>query len=278
MFRLDAAAANRLPERDRNLVFEIGAAHGGRLCLRGSRRRRCWRGCRENLRLAARRHRQLVRNRSYRSRSAPRGWRAPSSGSCARSRKAAEAACAESRAAAACVGLGRCRIDVVRVEAELIVNLALLGIAENVVGFRDNLELLLGRFVSGIHVGMVFARELAECLANLVRRGALLYPESPVIILLIRRGGHWLLDPVSALYGAAESRAPSKTYPAGFRHPAPSTLVDASVHRLLALLLIWQQIAIRRAVSPSSSTAMPVYPLDVGLSKYHRPTPGSNFK
>jgi len=108
-------------------------------------------------------------------------------------------ASAGSGAATTRISLGCCRVDVVGIETNLIVNLALLRVAENVVGLRENLELLLGRLVSGIYVGMVLAREFAERLADLLRRGALLYPESRVVILLFRRRGHWLLDPPSVL-------------------------------------------------------------------------------
>jgi hypothetical protein len=51
------------------------------------------------------------------------------------------------------VGFRGRRIDVVGVEADLIVDLALLGIAENVVGFGKRLELLLGRLVPGLTSG-----------------------------------------------------------------------------------------------------------------------------
>ncbi len=50
--------------------------------------------------------------------------------------------------AAARISLRRRRIDVVGVEPELVVNLALLGIAENVVGLGDCLELLLRGLVA----------------------------------------------------------------------------------------------------------------------------------
>ena len=52
-----------------------------------------------------------------------------------------------------------CRgVDVVGIKTELVVNLALFGVAQDLVGFRQGLELLLGSFVAGIDVGMVFAR------------------------------------------------------------------------------------------------------------------------
>ena len=55
-------------------------------------------------------------------------------------------------------------IDVVGVEADLIVDLALLGIAEDFVGLGDGLEFLFRRFVAGIDVGVVFAASLRKAL------------------------------------------------------------------------------------------------------------------
>src|SRR5271165_5892262 len=114
------------------------------------------------------------------------GARSAGARACALARTS-KPACAE--AATASVRLGRRGINVVRVEAELVVDLALLGIAEDVVGLGDLLELLLGRLVPRIHVGVVLAREFAERLADLLRRRGLLDPEVAVIIFL-GCGGH----------------------------------------------------------------------------------------
>src|SRR6185437_554847 len=65
-------------------------------------------------------------------------------------------------------GLGRRRIDIVRVEAKLVINLALLLVAEDVVGLRDLLELLLRLLVARVHVRVILARQLAEGLADLL--------------------------------------------------------------------------------------------------------------
>ena len=111
-----------------------------------------------------------------------------------------ESACA--KAAAARIGLGCGGIDVVGVEAELIVDLALLGIAEDVVGFGDRLEFLFGRLVAGIHVGMIFARKFAEGLADVLRRGRLLHAEGGVIVLL---GWWWPLLAISRQLSAFSS-------------------------------------------------------------------------
>ena len=69
------------------------------------------------------------------------------------------------------------RIDLVGVEAELVVDFPLLLVAQNIVGFGDFLELLFGLLVAGIYIGVIFARKLAKGLADLIRRGRLLYSE-----------------------------------------------------------------------------------------------------
>src|SRR5579872_6659800 len=96
------------------------------------------------------------------------------------SREATKAACA--RSSAARVSLGCRRINIVGIEADLVVNLALLGIAENVVGLGERLEFLLRGLVPGIDVRMVLARQLAKRLANLVRCGGFLYAQDLVIV------------------------------------------------------------------------------------------------
>src|SRR5690348_12160932 len=76
---------------------------------------------------------------------------------------------------------------VFRIEAELVVHLPLLRIAQNVIGFLNVLEPLLGRLVAGVEVGMVFPRQLAVGLPNLVRRSRLGNAQRFVIVVL---GGH----------------------------------------------------------------------------------------
>ena len=88
-------------------------------------------------------------------------------------------------AAGPSVGISRRGIDVVGVKPDLIVNLALLGIAQDIVGFGQRLELLFRNLVAGIDVGMILARELAKGLANIVRRGRLLHAENFVVVLLV---------------------------------------------------------------------------------------------
>ena len=105
--------------------------------------------------------------------------------------RSAEATCAETAAAA--VGFGCSGIYVVGVEAKLVVNLALLGIAENVVGFGERLELFFRGLVAGIHVGMIFTRELAERLTDVVGRGGFLDAEGAVVIFVFVGGSGHLL-------------------------------------------------------------------------------------
>ena len=77
------------------------------------------------------------------------------------------------------IGLGLRRIDLVRVEPNLVVDLALLLVAQDVVGLGDFLELLLRLLISGIHVRMILPRRLPERLANLLRRRRLLHAKRP---------------------------------------------------------------------------------------------------
>ena len=83
------------------------------------------------------------------------------------------------------IGLGLRRVDLVGVEAHLVVDLALLLVAQHVVGLGDLLELLLGLLVAGVHVRVIAPRSLAEGLANLLRRGRLLHAKRAVIVLVL---------------------------------------------------------------------------------------------
>src|SRR5208337_1181434 len=86
------------------------------------------------------------------------------------------------------VSLGRSRIDIVRVEPKLVVNLPLLGIAEDVVGLGKRLELFFRGLVAGIDVRMILAGKLAERLADVLGGGRLLYAENAVVVFGL--GGH----------------------------------------------------------------------------------------
>src|ERR1700727_1358485 len=101
---------------------------------------------------------------------------------------------ARATAAAACVSFCRGGINVVRVKSQLIVDLALLGIAQNVIGLRDFFKLLFGLFVIGIYVRMVLSGELTERLADLFHRGSLLYAQCAVIIFLCSRHSYLVLN------------------------------------------------------------------------------------
>ncbi len=73
--------------------------------------------------------------------------------------------------------------NVVGIETVLIVNLALLGIAQDVVGFLDFLEALFSGFVAGVQIRMILARQLTVRLADLVFFGTARYTKRFVIIL-----------------------------------------------------------------------------------------------
>src|ERR1700722_5714511 len=54
-----------------------------------------------------------------------------------------------------------------RVDLSVIKTFALLGIAQQIVGTSDLLELLFGRLVPGIEIRVQFFRELAVCLLDI---------------------------------------------------------------------------------------------------------------
>ena len=85
-------------------------------------------------------------------------------------------------ASGAGISVGGCGIDVVGVKTDLVVDLPLLGIAQNIVGFRERLELFFRSLVAGIDVRMVFTRQFTERLADIVRRGGILHAENFVIV------------------------------------------------------------------------------------------------
>ena len=90
---------------------------------------------------------------------------------------------AEGRRPAAVVALLPRLLVHAPVGAELVVLLALLRIAEDLVRLVDLLELRLGRLVAGVHVGMMLAGELAVRLLDLFLRRALGDAERLVIVL-----------------------------------------------------------------------------------------------
>src|SRR5262249_55950007 len=96
---------------------------------------------------------------------------------------------ARAKTAAPSIGFGRSGIDVVGIKADLIVDLAFLGIAQDVVGFGDIFEFLFGFLVAGIDVRVVLARQPAEGFTDFFLRGAFLHAQNAVIVLLLC-GGH----------------------------------------------------------------------------------------
>src|SRR5207253_3080318 len=95
-------------------------------------------------------------------------------------RRAAKAT--RAKASASGIGFRRGRIDVVGIKTELVVDLALLGIAKNVVGLGDFFEPLLRLLVTGIYVRMVLARQLAEGLADFLHAGVFFHAQNAVIV------------------------------------------------------------------------------------------------
>src|SRR5204862_2480127 len=63
-----------------------------------------------------------------------------------------------------------------------VVLLALVGVAERVVGGRDLLEARLGVGIAGVAVGVVLARELAVGLLDLILRGLAVDAERLVVV------------------------------------------------------------------------------------------------
>ncbi len=182
------AAADRCPEGYVDLVFEIGARLGP-IVLGRSTASAAGKDIRENIAEAS------TAARSFASSTSPafehigevESSKIKVNATCAsrscslRARKSVEAA-GSRLSAPARISLSRRRIDVVGIKPELIVNLALLGIAQDVVSFGDSLKLLLRTLVAGIDVRMVFARQFAKRLADVVRRGGLLHAEGAVIV------------------------------------------------------------------------------------------------
>src|ERR1700733_1603523 len=81
-------------------------------------------------------------------------------------RPGATAAWTRTSIAAASGRFGLRRVDLIGVKAELIVDFALLLVAQDVVGLGDLLELLFRLLVAGVHIGMVFSRKFAEGFAD----------------------------------------------------------------------------------------------------------------
>ena len=77
----------------------------------------------------------------------------------------------EINAAGSSARAASCRIaQVFAVIAELVIHLAFFRIGQHIVRFGDLLEFFLRRLIAGIYVGMVFARQTAIRLADVIRR------------------------------------------------------------------------------------------------------------
>ena len=74
-------------------------------------------------------------------------------------------------------------IAVLGIEAELIVHLALLGVAQNVVGFLDIFKALFRRFVARIQIGMILARQTPVRLADSSSEASARHSQRFVIVL-----------------------------------------------------------------------------------------------
>src|ERR1039457_6374953 len=86
-------------------------------------------------------------------------------------------------------GAGRGRGEsALGIETMLAVHLALLGVAENVVGFLHVLEAIFGGLVPRIQIRVVFTREFAISLADIIRVGFARYAQCFVVVVLGRRG------------------------------------------------------------------------------------------
>ena len=101
----------------------------------------------------------------------------------------ARPAVAKSTAAASTAPAGRRLLPpaLLPVRAESVVLLALIGIAQHLVGFVDLLELRLRPFLVLGNVGVMLAGELAEGFADLVVRRGLRDAEGGIVILVLHR-------------------------------------------------------------------------------------------
>src|SRR6266404_4997201 len=141
-------AANRVPEPDIDLVLKIRPRF--RMCADSSPGTASAKHAGENIAEAAATTAGALSASSAAAeigkiKSAEIKWRALAAGTAAWRRSIAESARAKTSAPR--VGLCGGRIDIVGLEAELIEYLALLGIAQNVIGFGEFFELFFSFFV-----------------------------------------------------------------------------------------------------------------------------------
>jgi hypothetical protein len=80
----------------------------------------------------------------------------------------------------------RTREAVLGIEPVLVVHCALLGVAQNIIGFLHVFKALLGGLVTGIEIGVVLARKFPIGFTDIVRGSLAVHPEGLVIIVLGR--------------------------------------------------------------------------------------------
>ena len=93
----------------------------------------------------------------------------------------------EEAAKAAARSAAEARVGVKGRMTELVVLLALLGVAKHLGGLVELLELLLALLVAGVQVGVVLLGELPVCLFDLVVRGALAHAQDLIVISFLFR-------------------------------------------------------------------------------------------
>ena len=76
----------------------------------------------------------------------------------------------------------------VRVEAVLVVHLALARLVEHIVSFLHALEALFRRFVAGVEVGVVFAGQFSVGLTQFLGGG--LFVEAQRFVIVVRGRRH----------------------------------------------------------------------------------------
>src|ERR1700733_2975449 len=89
-----------------------------------------------------------------------------------------------------------------RVEAELVVDLALLGVGKNVIGFLDLLEFLFRGFVDRLQLWAILAGKLTVCLTNLLER-RLSRNAAEFVIILFGCRRHSIALRIKIVYAAA---------------------------------------------------------------------------
>ncbi len=180
-------AANGGPEGNIDLIFEVGAGLGSLRCRPATPAKDAGEDVAEAARTAC-----LPASASLEEigEVEPVEVKVRALGSAATRLIAWEAARKSSGAPArAGIGFSCGRIDIVGIKTDLVVDLALFGIAQDIVGLGDGLEFLFGRLVAGVDIRMVLTRKFTEGLADVLGRGGFLHTEEFVVILF-GRGGH----------------------------------------------------------------------------------------